>query len=509
MRSRVGLSSAVLLLAAALVALPSLAYPLGRDQGVYFYVAREWLHHGAIPYRDLFDHKPPGIYVIYAIADAISHGHVWGIRVLELGAIALSGWLAAQLTRKPSGSWPVVVLVASCSYFGFLNFWDTAQCELWCVTLALASAVCAIKPGSRWAFASGAFATAAVLVKLPGVCFIAPVLVLGWRAQSMTRARALSWLGGALALPALAAWYFAANGALGKAIEIVFGANVYYASHEHIDGVSDAITRVLDVFRMFMPLSLVVGYAVAGLPFLRGDLRGERRVILLWTASALLAVVVQLKFYTFHFVMLLAPALVATAVATNAIEQWWSERGSSAVRVRAVVGANVLLLFSLSWAGEHVWFATAKDVTLVELGLRPREQMLARFSLPYADFDESANEQVAAWIRSHSEQNDIVCVRRFEPEVYALSERACSSPFFWTYWLTEPSRAYHRDEFLAEDRTAIEGARPIIIATRRESRRGEVDDAVYAEKLGYVRTKEIGPYILMVDASRARVAIGH
>lgn len=506
--------SAALWLAALLIALPSLAYPLGRDQGVYFYVAREWLNHGSIPYRDLFDHKPPGIYVIYALAITLFRGHVWGIRVLEIAALGGSAWFATRLTKPRDAGAPsaaIVALFGSCLYFGVLNFWDTAQCELWCVTTALGAAYCAQRPGRWWVAASGALFAFTVLIKLPALFFGLPIFALVWGANATSagerpaerRARVLVWLAAGASLVAVFAVYFSAHGALGQATDIIFSANVYYASHEHVGGFSDGVTRVLDVFRLFMPLSLVLVYALVGLPFFgqRAEVGADRRTVLLWSATALVGVVAQLKLYNFHFVLMLAPALLAGALVSRTIESWAERRGLSLGRVRSLVGANVLVLFMLSWSTEHVWFATARDIVLVQAGARPRQDMLTHFTLPYADFDEGANEQVAQWIQANSSHDDVVCVRRFEPEIYALSDRSCSSPFFWTYWLTEPSRAYRRGEYLEADREALERTRPKIMVSRREARVGEIDDASYAERLGYVRRKEIGPYILMVDGA--------
>jgi hypothetical protein len=58
----------LLLATAVAFALPSLAYPFGRDQALYHYVARGWFDHGLLPYRNIFDQKPPGIYLVYGIA---------------------------------------------------------------------------------------------------------------------------------------------------------------------------------------------------------------------------------------------------------------------------------------------------------------------------------------------------------------------------------------------------------------------------------------------------------
>src|SRR5947208_653777 len=50
-------------LLATLMRLPGLWLPLERDEGAYGYVASRWLQ-GALPYRDVFDHKPPLIYLL-------------------------------------------------------------------------------------------------------------------------------------------------------------------------------------------------------------------------------------------------------------------------------------------------------------------------------------------------------------------------------------------------------------------------------------------------------------
>src|SRR5882724_9164740 len=45
-------------------------FKYGRDQGIYATVAATMLR-GGMPYRDAWDFKPPGIYVIYALARAV------------------------------------------------------------------------------------------------------------------------------------------------------------------------------------------------------------------------------------------------------------------------------------------------------------------------------------------------------------------------------------------------------------------------------------------------------
>jgi hypothetical protein len=64
-------------------ALPSLRYPLGRDQATYSVIAQGLLH-GRVLYRDLWDIKPPGIFCIYAVIVKIFGPVMWSIGVVDI-----------------------------------------------------------------------------------------------------------------------------------------------------------------------------------------------------------------------------------------------------------------------------------------------------------------------------------------------------------------------------------------------------------------------------------------
>ena len=63
----------LLVIAGALILLrvPSLAQPMGPDQGLYAYVGERILAHD-LAYRDAWDQKPPGIHYVYAALRASS-----------------------------------------------------------------------------------------------------------------------------------------------------------------------------------------------------------------------------------------------------------------------------------------------------------------------------------------------------------------------------------------------------------------------------------------------------
>jgi hypothetical protein len=64
-------------------ALPNLRYIIGRDQATYCVIAQGLLH-GKLPYRDLWDNKPPGIFYIYAPIVKIFGPVMWFMGVVDI-----------------------------------------------------------------------------------------------------------------------------------------------------------------------------------------------------------------------------------------------------------------------------------------------------------------------------------------------------------------------------------------------------------------------------------------
>ncbi|MGH7297344.1 MAG: hypothetical protein ACRELB_20570, partial [Polyangiaceae bacterium] len=130
---------------------PSLAWPFGWDTAVHYYVGREWALRGAIPYRDTFDHKPPLIHLVHAICVRLFGEGMWGIRVVELACVVALGLACASLAwgrrdgRAPDGLRGLAVLASSVLYYGFFDYWNTAQCELMGTTLCALVLVAAVR----------------------------------------------------------------------------------------------------------------------------------------------------------------------------------------------------------------------------------------------------------------------------------------------------------------------------------------------------------------------------
>ena len=137
------------------------------------------------------------------------------------------------------------MLGASVLYFGYLDFWNSAQSELWYATFGIASVAAAtrIKSDARAALVAGALGGCAVLMKPPAIWLVLVAFVcLVLRAKQALRA-ALRFGAGAATVPALVLAYFGVKGALPAMFDIVVGANSFYVKHERgapaLDGIRD------------------------------------------------------------------------------------------------------------------------------------------------------------------------------------------------------------------------------------------------------------------------------
>src|SRR5690349_4700616 len=82
----------------ALSSLQILLFGFGRDQGIYAVVGDALLD-GKMPYRDAWDFKPPGIFLVFAVADALFGKAMSSIRLLEVAGLVAVVFAFKRLGR--------------------------------------------------------------------------------------------------------------------------------------------------------------------------------------------------------------------------------------------------------------------------------------------------------------------------------------------------------------------------------------------------------------------------
>jgi len=293
MRRRPQISVAAALVVGALLVLsPNL--PLNRvpseDEGVFLYIART-IAAGGAPYRDVWDHKPPGVYLL----DLLAGANVWGVFVLQAIALATAGWLSYRALARgglgPYGAvFGTIAWVVAVPRLFLEDGLQTNFPEFYALPLQFGALGLFAEDEARhaptWRTAAlGALGAAAALLKPTAIGLwltIALVLVFTsarygrWRDL---RRRALLITGPFLGVAVVVVVWLAIAGALPDAVEQVLRYNAAYSAFATPLARAEAIALGL---RLTLPSGLAL-VAIAGWV---AALSGPRPPIVLLAAAA-------------------------------------------------------------------------------------------------------------------------------------------------------------------------------------------------------------------------------
>ena len=192
------------------------------DEFFFSVVAGEWLH-GGLPYVDAFDIKPPGIFLIYAIAQSVFGASYAVFKGLEMVAVAAGASLLFVMLR-PYGSGRLALWAATLYPVYTLAFGGTAAIamllQLPFVIAGFAAVIeatandVALRRRLTCAFLAGLLIGSAGMIKQTAVFeATAAFLLLGVYGEQAARLRllALFVVGAALPMLAFSAYFLAAG----------------------------------------------------------------------------------------------------------------------------------------------------------------------------------------------------------------------------------------------------------------------------------------------------------
>lgn len=473
----------VLTLFGALFGWASLTYPFGRDQGLYYYVGREWALRGSIPYRDVFDHKTPGIYFVHGVCVTIFGETFWGIRLADLLAVLALGWVAGAIVSSARDTRHVPLrglgaFAASVQFFGFLDFKTTCEAEVW-IALAILGAIALARSRFGTArsdraarFASGALAGVALVMKpsaAPMVLVVVALIV--WDARRAIRKVAgalLLFSAGAAGLLGLVLLYFLAHGALQPAYEIVVEANQLYVSDGNAGLKPDLMEHTKIFFEWHRPGSYALTLLLA-VAFVRAsvhkdlDALGSHVLAVLLCSTAWASVVLQGKYFHGHWGVMVAGTTVAVLSVTADAVKVLPARAT-----RWIAPASCAVCAAL-YATTGDRFTNYKVVNRAAFGWVTgkisRDEFTSHFDESFASGAVSVNEACGRWLRDHTSASDFIAVRGFQPQVYATARRRYPGRLFWTVFVLGPGGAARRAQWLEEDRRLLAANPPKYAAT--------------------------------------------
>ena len=360
---------------------------------------------GRTPYLDLWDHKPPLIYLIHALGIALP-GPPWlGVWIVTAGALLATAAMLVPLLGVPVA---LLALVASGSFAAAQGGGLT---ETFAACFALGAVVLTLRDRTLLA---GVAAGAAVLTSLllaaalPAILILTPVRrwPLGLPGAAIPAAGAVVWLAIAGALPA--AW------------DAVVTYNQLYMG---LDRSADLANQLPSVAFMVAPLLLLS--VAGGVPRTRLGWAA-----LVWIAAGLALIALNGRLFPHHFTPLIVPL--------------------------AILGAGGLERIGRA----HTWVVPGFVVGSVLVGglIEPVVRAHLHAGPP--------SQAVAAWLTDNTDPSASVLIWGFEPAAAVLAERTTAGRY--PYFLPLTTRNYATPGLIDEWVASLEADPPEVIVDARD-----------------------------------------
>jgi 4-amino-4-deoxy-L-arabinose transferase-like glycosyltransferase len=299
------------------------------DEGVYL-ASLDALRHGQELGRDVFASQPPGFYVLLRLVGLFAGRSVEDIRigmlVLALVGVAAAYVIGRELGGRFGGVAAAALAIAAPPYAAEAPHVEADMPAIALALVSLAIAAYSFRRSALWGpAAAGAFAAAAISVKLLALPVVVPLVVLGVRRRLGLRATA-AVIAGALAVAL--ALVIAYAGAL---TELWHQAVGFHWSARSIGGGESSGRRIVDYFSLHTPTTWAALAAVCAALLLRRQLG-----LWAWVAAAVVFLFLQKPLLDHHFVLL------AAALGTAAGASLASGRGRLGLALLGVAGVTAV-----------------------------------------------------------------------------------------------------------------------------------------------------------------------
>jgi len=456
---KIVITAGLVILAASLplLHLGYLGEPLiGVDEAIYTTVA-DVLDRGGRLYVDIWDHKPPGIYLLYQLILTIHRSpealHLTSFLIGCLNIIMLFflTWRITGIAAALGAAWLYSVFTST--------FWaNSLNAEVFLVFLQLA-ALCLViwssnEQISAWRLvAMGILFGAAFCIKyvlfFPLVGLLLFLLWRSWGAGSQDKRKPrvikilLYFSGGFLSVCLSGICYCIVSGIMPEFIRSNFGYNMSYVFH-------DAWSLFWDYGRFFIrdyaseqwPLLVfaVIGVAwwtIFGRRNAGKVTRCQVSLMIIWLASSILATLSPLKFLDHYFLLSIPGFCFIAALPLARI----SHKKPRELREKSMDTNRTTLKWKLGRWGPIILVGLILATTFPRAITEAIDQQekTRRFSFPIENSSYDA-AVVGRYLKNHTSENDTVYVyRSFIIDIYFYARRnPATRYFFWPHILREP-----------------------------------------------------------------------
>ncbi|WBH17927.1 hypothetical protein [Sphingomonas radiodurans] len=306
------------------------------DEDFYF-TAAQAMWRGAIPYVDVWDRKPVGLFLVYLLPTALPF--VWGIlayQAMALAAVVGTAWIIARLATL--GGWARGATLSGIAYILWLNVagGQGGQSPIFYNPLvAGAGWLIVANKGRRWWRDAAAMLLVGIALQIKysavfeGLFFGLWIMIHDWRARKrivrlLVRATALAVIA---LLPTAGA--IGAYAAIGQLDAFLFANFLSISSR----GIDPPLERWSNLGKLVLFLAPLVAMAVDSVRQAPGG-SIERRFMLWWFGTALAGIVIFGGWYD-HYAL---PAFVPGAICAGGFFAGRRRGGAYVLALVAVIG---------------------------------------------------------------------------------------------------------------------------------------------------------------------------
>jgi len=435
-----------------------------RDAGVFLYIGEQILN-GKIPYRDVWDHKPPAIYYINALGLLIGKGSRWGVWFLEFLSLYFAGVLGFILMKRAFGIVPAIFgsiawLASSALLLEGGNFTEEFALPFQFATLYLFWQ--SEKRGyySWRGFLIGLTFAASFLLKpnLVGVQLSIIIFLL------LTRLLSRHWYGllthlatiflGAISIGLIVVIYFAAHNALGSLWDAVFRYNLAAYSTAALGKRLEAIFVGLRITSQSGISIIAITSWIAEMFFVlyaRHQIEEKRPLLcvsLIGLPVEFFLATISGRSYSHYYIAWLPMFAILTSFSGYVLRTSAMPQFEAIFGIRKVTSATiclVVLLLAMSFLPARLWL----------------QQIVPHI--------EGRRHEVVGYIRSSTIKSDYVLMWGAETNINFLTHR--QSPTRFTYQYPLYTRGYHNAEMIEQFLQDIVVNRPTLIIDASPSSR--------------------------------------
>jgi 4-amino-4-deoxy-L-arabinose transferase-like glycosyltransferase len=452
----------LLLAVLSLAALPTLLYPLTRDQGAYAYIA-DLMMRGGVPYRDALDLKPPAIYLTYMLAFSLFGRTEFAVRLFDVLFALLSAasvhFLAREVFQDRRAAALSGWLYAIC-YYWLIHFYSAANPEAFMVpflAVAAVSLVRGLRSRSYWPFLLAGVASGFVFWFKP----TAGLVVLGLLAWTLLEVRREHWtrrdclrslaaiFGGAV-LGVLPIGLYLYGRGLEELLKLwrVYGTGAYVGARGLAVGggplaALDVLVAYVREWQLLVWLTLAGGVAIS-LRWHAGHAEPARwgGAVIAFLLSSVMMVLAQGKLFEYHWIPAFAPAAILSAASVVWLGDEWRNRLSTRLHPEMGSLLAVIAIAGLLLLMGYDRLAPYRRTIAYLRGRMSSEQYYAQFDIG-RDFSHMGTVAAATYLQEHTQPQETAMVWGAEPLVSFLAQRRSPTRYIFSYMLANENSDAH------------------------------------------------------------------